>query len=234
MSHWSDAAVCGDEDHTSSGSSAAISVDRDALSVAVTEPASNLTVPRCTPSVVGGGLPLFPSTIREGISRDDAQTSLASDDESSIPGLTRRRASDDDDSTVPGLNSAPSSVASSDNDAMVSTVNADSDASSICQMLEEDAEFDALRVNSVMASRVPDRITFADDASSDKEDEDSAVPNTMSYASHCANVCESKISSLACASSGKAGRHQAHLDGGSQASTTNDRSALWGCKEFTD
>jgi len=46
------------------------------------------------------------------------------------------------------------------------------------------------------------------------------------------NIQELKISEVATASMLTANWYKAHLDGGSQASTTNDKSVLWGFKWF--
>jgi len=46
------------------------------------------------------------------------------------------------------------------------------------------------------------------------------------------NIQELKISEIATGSILSANRYKAHLDGGSQASTTNDKTALGGCKWF--
>jgi len=108
------------------------------------------------------------------------------------------------------------------------TAATDTDASSICDMLHDNLEFDSLRLNSVVVSRVPDEVTAIDDLEegemTDEEPEEDRA---------CQNIQELKISEIATGSILSANRHKAHLDGGSQASTTNDRSALWVFRSHT-
>jgi len=47
----------------------------------------------------------------------------------------------------------------------------------------------------------------------------------------CKNIQELEVSETATGMILTANRHEAHLDGGSQASTTNDKSVLWGFRE---
>jgi len=48
------------------------------------------------------------------------------------------------------------------------------------------------------------------------------------------NIQELKILEVAAGLTLTANRYDAHLDGGSQASTMNDKSVLWGFKWFTE
>jgi hypothetical protein len=75
-----------------------------------------------------------------------------------------------------------------DDDGTLSTVNSDSDASSIGRMIYDDPEFDSLRLNSLVVNRVPDLVISVDDLSAkswsteEQDDEDISVttPSTRS------------------------------------------------------
>jgi len=112
-------------------------------------------------------------------------------------------------------------------DAAVAT-DSDTDASSIYDMLHDDPEFDSLRLNSVVVSRVPDEVIRIDDLE-EGEWTDEEPEEDKAYR----NIQELKISEIATGPILSANRYEAHLDGGSQASTTNDKSTLWGFKWFT-
>ena len=99
---------------------------------------------------------------------------------------------------------------------------------SIYDMLHDDPEFDTLRLNSVVVSRVPHEVITIDDLE-EGEWTDEEPEEDKAYR----NIQELKISEIATGSILPANRCEAHLDGGSQASTTNDKSALWGFKSFT-
>jgi len=120
---------------------------------------------------------------------------------------------DDDERTI--------STVAADTD----TAAADTDASSIYDMLHDDPEFDSLRLNSVVTSRVPDEVITIDDLE-EGETDDKVVEDKAHR-----NIQELKISEMATGMILTANRHEAHLDGGSQASTTNDKSVFWGFKE---
>jgi len=102
------------------------------------------------------------------------------------------------------------------------TAAADADASSICDMLHDDPEFDSLRLNSVVMLRVPDEVITIDDL--EEGETDNEVVEDKFYK----NIQELEVSEIATGVILTANRYEAHLDGGSQASTTNDKSVLWG------
>ena len=102
---------------------------------------------------------------------------------------------------------------------------ADADASSICDMLHDDPEFDSLRLNSIVTSRVPKEVMTIDDLEEGEWTDDEVVEDKA-----CKNIQELKSSEMATGLILTANRHEAHLDGGSQASTLNDKSVLWGFK----
>jgi len=183
---------------------------------------------RCPMSVV---LPLLTSGEghpRGGIARSDftnlrvlpshsAESSISSSDE---PDLDSQASSSDDESDERTI----STVAT---DTTVAT-DSDTDASLIYDMLHDDPEFDTLRLNSVVVSRVPNKVITIDhlgegEWTDEEPEEDKAYRN----------IQELKISEIATGSILSANRFEAHLDGGSQASTTNDKSTLWGFKWFT-
>jgi len=131
-------------------------------------------------------------------------------------------------SDLPDMDSQASSSDEEDDERTVSTVAADTDASSICDMLHDDPEFGSLRLNSVVMSRVPDEVITIDDLE-ECEWADDEVVEDKAYK----NVQELEVSEMATGSIPTVNRHEAHLDGGSQASTTNDKSVLWGFKWHT-
>jgi len=126
------------------------------------------------------------------------------------------------------LDSQASSSDEEDDERTVSTVATDADASSIYDMLHDDPEFDLLRLNSVVILRVPDEVIMIDDLEEGESTDDEVVED-RAYK----NVQELKISKVATGLILTANRYEAHLDGGSQASTTNDKSVLWGFKRYT-
>jgi len=131
---------------------------------------------------------------------------------------------------LPDLEDGASSVDSdSDDDRTISTVATDTDASSLFDLLHDDPEFDSLRLNSVVISRVPDEIITIDDLEEGEWTDEESIKD-KAYK----NVQELKISEVATGSILTANRYEAHLDGGSQASTTNDKAVLWGFKWCTN
>jgi len=211
--------------------SAAVPTGPDEISLAPTIPVSNAS--RTSPSNIRGGSPSSDSMIRGGIACSDStnlrvlpshstESSISSSDELDLDSQASSSDDENDERTI-------STVAT---DTTVAT-DSDTDASSIYDMLHDDPEFDSLRLNSVVMSRVPNEVITIDDLEecewTDKEPkEDKAYRN----------IQELKISEI---STGliptglilSANQYEAHLDGGSQASTTNDKSALWGFKWFT-
>jgi len=127
------------------------------------------------------------------------------------------------------LDSQASSSDEEDDQRTVSTVATDTDASSIYDMLHDDPEFDSLRLNSVVVSRVPDEVITIDDLEEGEWTDDEPVED-RAYK----NIQELKISKIATGLLLTANRYEAHLDGGSQASTTNDKSVLWGFKWYME
>jgi len=130
---------------------------------------------------------------------------------------------------LPALEYGASSVESDlDDNRTISTVSTDIDASSLFDLLHDDPEFDSLRLNSVVISRVPDEVITIDDLEEgDWTDEESVKDKGYK------NVQELKISEVATGLILTANRYEAHLDGGSQASTTKDKTVLWGFKWYT-
>jgi len=176
------------------------------------------------PSNIRGGLPSSDSTIRGGIARSDstnlrvlpsrssAESSLSSSDEPDLDSQASSSGDEDDERTV----------------STVSTAVTDTDASSIFDMLHDDPEFDSLRLNSVVVSRVPDEVITIDDLEEGEWTDKESVEDR-----EYKNIQELKISEIATGSILTATRYEAHLDGGSQVSTTNDKSVLWGFKWYT-
>jgi len=83
-------------------------------------------------------------------------------------------------------------------------------------------------MNSVVISQVPDKVTTIDNL-----DEGEWTDDEIAEDRACKNIQELKISKIATGLIPTANRHKAHLDGGSQAFATNDRSVLWGFKWCT-
>jgi len=95
-------------------------------------------------------------------------------------------------------------------------------------LLHDDPEFDSLRLNSVVVSRVPEEVIAIDDLEEGEWTNKESVQD-KAYE----NIQELKISEVATGSILTANRYEAHLDGGSQAHTTNDKTVLWGFKSYT-
>jgi len=108
------------------------------------------------------------------------------------------------------------------------TIATDADASSIYDMLHDDPEFDSLRLNSVVILQVPDEVITIDDLEEGEWTDDEVVED-RAYK----NIQELKILKIATGLILTANRYEAHLDGGSRASTTNDKSVLWDFKWYT-
>jgi len=206
--------------------SVAVPTGPDKISLAPTIPVSNVS--RTSPSHIRGGLPSSDSTIRGGIALSDstnlrvlplhsAESSISSSDE---PDLDSQASSSDDESDERTISTvATDTTATADSD----------DASSICDMLHDDPEFDTLRLNSVVVSRVPDEVITIDDLKEGEWTDEEPEEEDEAYR----NIQELKISEIATGSILSANRYEAHLDGGLQASTTNDKSTLWGFKWFS-
>jgi len=96
-------------------------------------------------------------------------------------------------------------------------------------MLHDDPEFDSLRLNSVVMSRVPKEVIMIDDLEEGEWTDDDEVAEDRAYK----NIQELKISKTATGMILTTNRHEAHLGGGSQASATNDKSVLRGFKSHT-
>jgi len=116
-----------------------------------------------------------------------------------------------------------------DNDSTILTVATDTDASLLFDLLHDYPEFDSLRLNSVVMSRVPDEVITIDSLEEGEWMDEESVED-KAYK----NVQELKISEVATGSILTANQYKAHLDGGSQASTTNDKTVLWGFKWHTN
>jgi len=79
-----------------------------------------------------------------------------------------------------------------DDDRTISTVATDTDASLIFNMLHDDPEFDLLRLNSVVVSRVPEEVIAIDELEEGKWTDEESVED-RAYK----NVQELKISEVA-------------------------------------
>jgi len=214
----SNGAVCGDKDQSPTGLSAAVPTGPDEVSLAPTIPVSNVS--HTSPSDIRGGLASSDSTVRGGIARSDSTNLRVLPSRSTESSLSS--------SDEPDLDSQASSSDEEDDKRTVSTVATDADASSIYDMLHDDPEFDSLRLNSVVISQVPDKVITIDDLEEGEWTDDEVVED-RAYK----NIQELKISKVATGLILTANRYEAHLDGGSQASTTNDKSVLWGFKWYT-
>jgi len=126
------------------------------------------------------------------------------------------------------MDSQGSSSDKEDDKRTISTIATDTDASSIYDMLHDDPEFDSLQLNSVVVLRVPDEVITIDNLEEGEWTDDEVVEDKVYK-----NIQELKISEIATGSVLTANRYEAHLDGGLQASTTNDKSVLWGFKWYT-
>jgi len=127
------------------------------------------------------------------------------------------------------MDSQASSLDNEDKERTISTVATDTDASSIFDVLHDDPVFNSLRLNNVVISRVPDEVITIDDLEIGEWTEYESVED-RAYK----NIQELKISEVATGSILTANRYEAHLDGGSQVSTANDKSVLWGFKWYTE
>jgi len=143
------------------GLSAAVPTGPDDISLAPTIPVSNVS--RTPPSNIRGGLPSSDSTIRGGIAHSDSTNLRVLPSHSTESSMSS--------SDEPDLVSQPSSLDDGDDERTISTVatgttaatDTDADASLIYDMLHDDPEFDSLRLNSVVVSRVPDEVIMIDD-----------------------------------------------------------------------
>jgi len=215
----SNGTVCGDKDQAPTGLSAAAPTGPDEVSLAPTIPVSNVS--HASPSNIRGGLPSSDSTIRGGIARSDSTNLHVLPSRSAESSLSS--------SDLPDADSQASSSGNEDDERTISTVATDTDASSIFDMLHDDPEFDSLRLNSVVISRVPDEVITIDDLKEGEWTDDESIEDRA-----CRNIQELKISEVATGLILTVNRYEAHLDGGLQASTTNDKSVLWGFKWYTE
>jgi len=181
-------------------------------------PVSNVS--HTSPSDIGGGLPSSDSTIWGEIAHSDSTYLRVLPSRSTELSLSSSHSLD--------LDSQASSSDDDDNERTVSTVAMDTDASSIFDLLHDDPEFDSLRLNSVIVSRVPEEVIATNELEEGKWTDEESVED-RAYK----NVQELKILEVATGSILTANRCEAHLDGGSQASTMNDKSVLWGFKQHT-
>ena len=116
-----------------------------------------------------------------------------------------------------------------------SEVRSRSELSSIQEMLDDDAGFDSLRINSLLVSSVPEQVHVVEDVDDDVSlFEESSVEEECDVQQLCSEGLQYlELTKLAIDTQPHSNKFQAHLDGGSQASTTNDRSLLWGYKPFS-
>jgi len=178
-------------------------------------------VSRTTPSDIRGGLPSLDSTIQGGIACSDSTHLHVLPSCSAELSLSL--------SDLPDADSQESDSDDGNDDRTISTVATDTDASSVFDMIHDDPELALPCLNSVVTSRVPEEVIAIDNLEEGKwTDEESSEDRAYK------NVQELKISEVATGSILTAYRCEAHLDGGSQAFTVNDKSVLWGFKWFTD
>jgi len=90
------------------------------------------------------------------------------------------------------MDSQASSSDEEDDERTISTVATDTDASSIYNMLHDNPEFDLLRLNSVVVSRVPNEVITIDDLEEGEWTDDEVVED-KAYK----NIQELKISEIA-------------------------------------
>jgi len=185
--------------------SAAVPTGPDEISLAPTIPVSNVS--RNSPSNIRGGLPSSDSMIRGGIAHSDstnlcvllthsAESSISSSDELDLDSQASSLDDENDERTI-------SAVAT---DATVVT-DSDTDASLIYDMLHDDPEFDSLRLNGVVVSRVPNEVIMIDDLE-EGEWTDEEPEEDKAYR----NIQELKISEVATGTILSANRYEAHLD----------------------
>jgi len=194
---------------------AAAQTGPDEISFAPTMPVSNVS--HTSPVDIKGGLPSLDSMIWGGIARSDSTHLRVLPSHSAESSLSL--------SDLPNLDSQASSSGDKDNERTVLAVATDTDASSIFDLLHDDPEFGSLRLNSVVVSRVPEEVIAIDELEEGEWTDEESVED-KAYK----NIQELKISEVATGSILTANRYEAHLDGGSQASTTSDKSVLWGFK----
>jgi len=132
-------------------------------------------------------------------------------------------------SDLPDADSQASSSGDEDNERTISMVATDADASLIFDMLHDDPEFNSLRLNSVVISRVPSQVITIDNLEEGEWTDDESVED-RAYK----NIQELKISEVVTRLILTVNRYEAHVDGGSEASTKNDKSVLWGFKWYTE
>jgi len=90
------------------------------------------------------------------------------------------------------MDSQASSSDEEDDERTISTVATDTDASSIYNMLHDNPEFNLLRLNSVVVSRVPNEVITIDDLEEGEWTDDEVVED-KAYK----NIQELKISEIA-------------------------------------
>ena len=149
------------------------------------------SVSHASPSDIRGGSPSSDSTTRRGIARSDSTNLRVLPSRSAEPSLSS--------SDAPGLDSQASSSDEEDDERTISTVAtdadtaaADADASSICGMLHDDPEFDSLRLNSVVTSRVPKEAMTTDGLEEGEWTDNEVVEDKVHK-----NIQELKISEMA-------------------------------------
>jgi len=154
----------------------------DKVSLAPTIPVSNVS--HTSPSNIRGGLPSSDSTIRGGIAHSDSTNLCVQPSRSTESSLSS--------SDVPDMDSQASSSDEEDDERTISTVATDTDASSIYNMLHDNPEFNLLRLNSVVVSRVPNEVITIDDLEEGEWTDDEVVED-KAYK----NIQELKISEIA-------------------------------------
>jgi len=162
--------------------SAAAPTGPDEVSLAPMIPVSNVS--HTSPSNIRGGLPSSDSTIRGGIARSDSTNLRVLPSHSTELSLSLN--------DVPDMDSQDSSSDEEDDERTISTVATDADASSIYDMLHDDPEFDSLRLNSVLISRVPNEVITINDLEEGEWTNDEVVED-KAYK----NIQELKISEIA-------------------------------------
>ena len=196
-------------DQPPTGTSAAVHNDPTG-SLAATIPESRVDI--------RGGIPSSDSTIRGGTTQNSVRFDSATTS-------TQRQAESSNPPRVHVL-----TVTHDDDDWTVSTVNTDSEASLINDMINSDADFHSIRLNSLLISRVPDEVITIDDLEEQEWTDDDKSCDEEEYR----DIQMMTISELATKAKASDNPFVAHLDGGSQVSTTHDKSALWGMTLYTE
>ena len=204
--------TCGDANQSSQEQSAAVTTG------------SQSPTPNVTPLHIRGGSPSSGSMIRGGSEHWKPGVPYAMP---AKPAALENESCSPDKAIASDLRSTASTAPSTD-------ISISSDARSVEDLLVDDPEFRKIRVNSLMVNRLPEEIItiggMDDESVSSGELGDLEIDEIVEDL--YGNIREVKMSKEAMESTSDTD-YQAHMDGGSQVSTTNDLSVLWGYKPFS-